>query len=116
CEAEVYAAAMAAMELHWLSFLLTDLGERPHSPPVLFADNRSAVLLCEDPHLVGKAKHIQLCYLILSELQQRGQAFVQRMVSEANTADIFTKALPPCDHQSFYTQVGLVSSCPHLLP
>ncbi|CAI7772463.1 unnamed protein product [Closterium sp. NIES-53] len=45
CEAEVYAAAMAAQELRWLSF-----------PLVLFADNRSAVLLREEPRLVGKAK------------------------------------------------------------
>ncbi|CAI7886636.1 unnamed protein product [Closterium sp. NIES-54] len=57
-EAEVYAAAMAAQKLCWLTFLLTDLGERPRSPPVLFADNRSAVLLCEEPRLVGKAKDI----------------------------------------------------------
>ncbi|CAI7852751.1 unnamed protein product [Closterium sp. NIES-54] len=58
CEAEVYAKAMAAQELRWLSFLLIDLGERPRSPPVLFADNMSADLLCEEPQLVGKAKHI----------------------------------------------------------
>ncbi|CAI5504785.1 unnamed protein product, partial [Closterium sp. Naga37s-1] len=115
CEAEVYAAAMAAQELRWLSFLLTDLGERPRSPPVLFADNRSAVLLCEEPRLVGKAKHIQLRYFLLRELQQRGQALVRRVVSEANTADIFTKALPPCDHQRFCTQLGLVPARPHLL-
>ncbi|CAI7852967.1 unnamed protein product [Closterium sp. NIES-54] len=115
CEAEVYAVAMAAQELCWLSFLLTDLGERPCSPLVLFADNRSAVLLCEEPRLVGKAKHIQLCYFLLRELQQRGQAIVRRVVSEANTADIFTKALPPCDHQRFCTQLGLVPVCHHLL-
>ncbi|CAI7873365.1 unnamed protein product [Closterium sp. NIES-53] len=98
CKAEVYAAAMAAQELRWLSFILTDLGERPRSPPVLFAVNRSDVLLCEEPRLVGKAKHIQLRYFLLREFQQRGQARVVRVVSEANTADIFTKALPPCDH------------------
>ncbi|CAI7828084.1 unnamed protein product [Closterium sp. NIES-54] len=40
-------------ELPWLSFLLTDLGERPRSPPVSFADNTSAVLLCEEPRLRG---------------------------------------------------------------
>ncbi|CAI7843260.1 unnamed protein product, partial [Closterium sp. NIES-54] len=97
-EAEVYAVAMAAEELHWLCFLLTDLGERPRSPPVLFADNRSAVLLCEEPQLVGKAKRIQLHYLLLRELQQHGQALVQRVVSEANTAYVFTKALPPFRH------------------
>ncbi|CAI7887727.1 unnamed protein product, partial [Closterium sp. NIES-53] len=46
CEAEVYTAAMTAQELRWLSFLLTDVGEQPRSPLVLFADNRSAIVLC----------------------------------------------------------------------
>ncbi|CAI7908515.1 unnamed protein product, partial [Closterium sp. NIES-53] len=36
CEAEIYAGAMAAQELHWLTYLLTYLGERPRSPPVLY--------------------------------------------------------------------------------
>ncbi|CAI7876677.1 unnamed protein product [Closterium sp. NIES-53] len=53
CEAEIYAGAMAAQELRWLTYLPTDLGEAPRSPPVLYA----------------------------------------------NTADVFTKALQPCDHQ-----------------
>ncbi|CAI7899494.1 unnamed protein product [Closterium sp. NIES-53] len=33
CEAEIYAGAMVAQELRWLTYLLTDLGERPRSPP-----------------------------------------------------------------------------------
>ncbi|CAI7897781.1 unnamed protein product, partial [Closterium sp. NIES-53] len=37
CEAEIYAGAMAAQELCWLTYLLTDLGEQPRSPPVLRA-------------------------------------------------------------------------------
>ncbi|CAI7787739.1 unnamed protein product [Closterium sp. NIES-53] len=65
CEAEVYTAAMAAQELRWLSFFPPDLGERPRAPPVLFADKKSAILLCKEPRLVGKAKHIQLCYFLL---------------------------------------------------
>ncbi|CAI7766429.1 unnamed protein product [Closterium sp. NIES-54] len=32
-EAEIYAGAMAAQELRWLTFLLADLGERPHTAP-----------------------------------------------------------------------------------
>ncbi|CAI7887960.1 unnamed protein product, partial [Closterium sp. NIES-53] len=36
CEAEIYATAMAAQELRWLTYLLTDLGERPRSPLVLY--------------------------------------------------------------------------------
>ncbi|CAI7923056.1 unnamed protein product [Closterium sp. NIES-54] len=46
CEAEIYATAMAAQELRWLTYLLTDLGERPCSPPVLYVDNKAAIALC----------------------------------------------------------------------
>ncbi|CAI7837003.1 unnamed protein product [Closterium sp. NIES-53] len=73
CEAEIYAGAMAAQELRWLTYLLTDLGEPPRSPPVLY---------------------------------QRGQLRLAYVASEANTVDIFTKALPPCDHQRFCTMLA----------
>ncbi|CAI7878196.1 unnamed protein product, partial [Closterium sp. NIES-53] len=66
CEAEIYVGAMAAQELWWLTYLLTDLGEAPCSPPVLY---------------------------------QRGQLRLAYVACEANTADVFTKALQPCDHQ-----------------
>ncbi|CAI7787889.1 unnamed protein product [Closterium sp. NIES-54] len=45
CEAEIYAGAMAAQELRWLTYLLTDLGE-PRSPPVLYVDNKAMIALC----------------------------------------------------------------------
>ncbi|CAI7751922.1 unnamed protein product [Closterium sp. NIES-53] len=73
CEAEIYAGAMAAQELRWLTYLLTDLGEAPRSPPVLY---------------------------------QRGQLRLTYVASRANTADVFTKALQPCDHQCFCTVLG----------
>ncbi|CAI7765535.1 unnamed protein product [Closterium sp. NIES-54] len=41
CEAEIYAGAMAAQELRWLTYMLTDLGEVPRSPPVLYVDNKA---------------------------------------------------------------------------
>ncbi|CAI7928238.1 unnamed protein product [Closterium sp. NIES-54] len=50
CEAEIYAGAMAAQELRWLTYLLTDLGEAPRSPPVLlcgdFVIHPELALLC----------------------------------------------------------------------
>ncbi|CAI7866197.1 unnamed protein product [Closterium sp. NIES-53] len=72
CEAEIYAGAMAAQELRWLTYLLTDLGEAPCSPP------------------------------------QRGQLHLGYVASQANNADVFTKALQPCDHQHFCTFLGLL--------
>ncbi|CAI7737323.1 unnamed protein product, partial [Closterium sp. NIES-54] len=95
CEAEIYATAMAAQELRWLTYLLTDLGERPHSPPVLYVDNKATIALCQEHRLEHRTKHIALPYFLARELQQRGQLRLRFVATEANTADVFTKALPP---------------------
>ncbi|CAI7812769.1 unnamed protein product [Closterium sp. NIES-53] len=87
CEAEVYAAAMATRSF--------------------------AGCLSSSPFSVSGLA-LPLSCSSTTELQQRGQTLVRRVVSEANTADIFTKALPPCDHQRFCTQLGVVSTGPHL--
>ncbi|CAI7810250.1 unnamed protein product [Closterium sp. NIES-53] len=115
CEAEIYAGAMAAQELRWLTYLLTDLGEPPRSPPVLYVDNKAMLALCREHRLEHRTKHIALRYFLARELQQRGQLRLAYVASQANTADIFTKALQPCDHQRFCTMLGLLPTWPHLL-
>ncbi|CAI7754420.1 unnamed protein product, partial [Closterium sp. NIES-53] len=115
CEAEIYAGAMAAQELRWLTYLLTDLGEPHRSPPVLYVDNKAMLALCREQRLEHRTKHIALRYFLARELQQRGQLRLAYVASEANTADVFTKALAPCDHRRFCTQLGLVLVLPHLL-
>ncbi|CAI7806801.1 unnamed protein product [Closterium sp. NIES-53] len=115
CEAEIYAGAMAAQELRWLTYLLTDLGEAPRSPPVLYVDNKAMLALCQEHRLEHRTKHIALRYFLARELQQRGQLRLAYVASQANTADFFTKALQPCDHQRFCTVLGLVPTVPHLL-
>ncbi|CAI7842947.1 unnamed protein product, partial [Closterium sp. NIES-54] len=60
CEAEIYAGAMAAQELRWLTYLLTDLGEQPCSPPVLYVDNKAMIALCPEHRLEHRTKHIAL--------------------------------------------------------
>ncbi|CAI7763404.1 unnamed protein product [Closterium sp. NIES-53] len=106
CEAEIYAGAMAAQELRWLTYLLTDLGEPPRSPPVRYVDNKAMLDLCREHKLEDRTKHIALRYFLARELQQRGQLRLAYVASEANTADIFTKALPPGDHQHFCTMLA----------
>ncbi|CAI7833420.1 unnamed protein product [Closterium sp. NIES-53] len=99
CEAEIYAGAMAAQELRWLTYLLTDLGEAPRSPPVLYVDNKAMFALYQEHRLEHRTKHIALRYFLARELQQRVQLRLAYVASQANTADVFTKALQPCDHQ-----------------
>ncbi|CAI7798775.1 unnamed protein product [Closterium sp. NIES-54] len=69
CEAEIYAWAMAAQELRWLTYLLTDLGERPRSSPVLYVDNKAMIALCQEHGLEHRTKHIALQYFLARELQ-----------------------------------------------
>ncbi|CAI7881246.1 unnamed protein product [Closterium sp. NIES-53] len=109
CEAEIYAGAMVAQELRWLTYLLTDLGEQPRSPPVLYVDNKAMIALCQEHRLEHRTKHIALRYFLAQELQQRGQLRLAYVATRANTADIFTKALPPGDHQCFSTVLGLLA-------
>ncbi|CAI7881449.1 unnamed protein product [Closterium sp. NIES-53] len=97
---------MAAQELRWLTYLLTDLGEPPRSPPVLYVDNKAMLALCREHRLEHRTKHIALRYFLARELQQRGQLRLAYVASEANTADIFTKALAPGDHQCFCTMLA----------
>ncbi|CAI7798538.1 unnamed protein product [Closterium sp. NIES-53] len=95
CEAEICTGAMAAQELRWLTYLLSDLGEQPRSPPVLYVDNKAMISLCQEHRLEHRTKHIALRYFLALELQQRGLLRLAYVSTRANTADIFTKALPP---------------------
>ncbi|CAI7884071.1 unnamed protein product [Closterium sp. NIES-53] len=104
--AEIYAGAMGAQELRWLTFLLTGLSERPSSALTLFTDNKAMILPCREPRVESRMKHINVKYFLLRELQRRGQAHFDFVESDANTADIFTKALPPCDHQRCCVQLA----------
>ncbi|CAI7820730.1 unnamed protein product [Closterium sp. NIES-53] len=72
CEAEIYAGAMAAQELRWLTYVLTDLGEQPCPPPVLYVDNKAMIALCQEHRVENRTKHITLRYFLARELQQRG--------------------------------------------
>ncbi|CAI7929748.1 unnamed protein product [Closterium sp. NIES-54] len=87
CEAEIYAGAMAAQELRWLTYLLTDLGEVPRSPPDLYVDNKAMLALCQEHRLEHRTKHIALRYFLARELQQRGQLRLAYVV-EVNSLEL----------------------------
>ncbi|CAI5966053.1 unnamed protein product [Closterium sp. NIES-64] len=89
-----------------LTYLLTDLGEPPRSPRVLYVDNKAMLALCREQRLEHRTKHIALRYFLARELQQRGQLRLAYVASEANTADVFTKALAPCDHSALLHPAG----------
>ncbi|CAI7790924.1 unnamed protein product [Closterium sp. NIES-53] len=92
CEVEIYAGAMATLELRWLTYLLTNLGERPRSSPILYVDNKAMIALCREHRLEHRMKHIALRYFLARESLQRDQLRLAHVATRANTANIFTKA------------------------
>ncbi|CAI7797921.1 unnamed protein product [Closterium sp. NIES-53] len=72
CEAEIYVGAMGALELRWLTYLLTDLGEQPRSSPFMYVDNKAIISLSPEHRLEHRTKHIALRYFLARKLQQRG--------------------------------------------
>ncbi|CAI7799321.1 unnamed protein product [Closterium sp. NIES-53] len=58
--AEIYAGAMAAQELRWLTYLLTDLGEWPRSSTVLYVDNKAMIAMCQEHKLEHRTRHLAL--------------------------------------------------------
>ncbi|CAI7774812.1 unnamed protein product [Closterium sp. NIES-53] len=77
---------MAAEELHWLTYLLTDLGEQPRSPLVLYVDNKAMIALCQKHRLEHRTKNIAVRYFLAQELQQRGKLRLAYVATRANTA------------------------------
>ncbi|CAI7804873.1 unnamed protein product, partial [Closterium sp. NIES-53] len=67
--------------------------EDDSSSLVLYVDNKAMIALCQEHRLEHRTKHITLRYFLARELQQRGQLRLAYVVTQANTADVFTEAL-----------------------
>ncbi|CAI7776218.1 unnamed protein product [Closterium sp. NIES-54] len=63
------------------------------------------------PELVGCLMYLMTC----THPELSNQLRLRYVATRANTADIFTKALQPGDHQLFCTILRLVPTFPHLL-
>ncbi|CAI7894600.1 unnamed protein product [Closterium sp. NIES-53] len=72
-------------------------------------DKKAMIALCQEHRLEHQTKPIALWYFLARDLQQRGQLRLAYMATRANTAGVFTKALPPSDHQRFATVLGLLA-------
>ncbi|CAI7738280.1 unnamed protein product [Closterium sp. NIES-53] len=95
CEAENYSGAMAAQELCWLTYLLTDLGEQPRSPPVLTAQALyDAIVSCYSLPAAAALGRLLLPYLF-PELS--AFATVEDLVSHLRTSDARYRAALPAE-------------------
>jgi transposase InsO family protein len=92
---EYAALAQGAKEAQWFVYLFDELEPKvKHTPMPLFVDNSGVISLVFNPIDHQANKHIRISCHFARELTEMKVIAPQRVASEKNLADIFTKCLP----------------------
>lgn len=107
CEAEYIAGAAAACQGVWLRRLLQDVVGVSGPPPQLKMDNQSAIALSKNPVLHDRSKHIDTKFHFLRECVDSGAVCLAFVSTQAQLADIMTKALGRSKFQELRELIGV---------
>ncbi|GJU54241.1 hypothetical protein Tco_1227955 [Tanacetum coccineum] len=103
-EAEYAFAGKACQQVLWMKKALIDYGIRLDDVPIM-CDNKGAIDLSKNPVQHSRTKHIEIRHHFLSDNVQKGNISIEKVASEDNIADIFTK---PLKREVFnYLRLGL---------
>jgi hypothetical protein len=80
------------------------------APITILSDNQSALEIAENPANYRKAKHIDIRYHAIRHYLRNSLITVDFVPSNAQAADIFTKALGPLKHHECVELLGLRNS------
>ena len=101
CEAELYAQAAAINEIAWVKDLLQEMQLPVERCATVFGDNQSTIAVMTNGVKGERTKHVDIKYHMVTEKVESGDIRLQWIASEANQADIFTKALGRPLHEHF---------------
>ncbi|XP_048226863.1 uncharacterized mitochondrial protein AtMg00810-like [Ricinus communis] len=110
CEAEYVAAHMATQECIWLKRLIQEIFSVLDYPVPIHYDNESAIKLTGNPVFHGRTKHIETHYHFVREKVLTQDIQLQKIRTEDQVADIFTKALGKAKFEVFRSALGVVDS------
>ena len=106
-EVEYVASIEVAKDMIWLQFFMEELGH-PQKDNCLFTDSQSAIHLVKNSALHSKTKHIQLWYNFIQSVLDDGQLKLEKIHTDDNPADMFTKAVTREKLSSSLASVGLL--------
>nr|GEV70929.1 copia protein [Tanacetum cinerariifolium] len=103
-EAEYVFAGKACQQALWMKQALIDYGIRLDDI-LIICDNKCAIDLSKNPIQHSRTKHIEIHHHFLRDNVQKGNISIEKVASEDNIADIFTK---PLKREVFnYLRLGL---------
>lgn len=112
CEAEYMALSEAGKEALWLRYIMVDLGLLSSEVPTLvWADNKGAIALGENPEFHRKTKHIESRWHWIRSFIERGILLVKFIPTASMAADGLTKALTPKAFRDFRSMMGMQGEC-----
>ncbi|GJU71025.1 hypothetical protein Tco_1262430 [Tanacetum coccineum] len=101
-EAEYAFAKKACQQALCMKQALIDYGIRLDVVPIM-CDNKGAIDLSKNPVQYSRTKHIEIRHHFLRDNVQKGNISIEKVASEDNIADIFTKPLK----REVYLRLGL---------
>ena len=91
-KAEYVSAGKVCQQALWMKQALIDYGIRLENVPIM-CDNKGVIDLSKNPVQHSKTKHIEIRHHFLMDNVQKGNISIEKVASEDNISDIFTKPL-----------------------
>lgn len=105
-EAEYMAVTEAVKEALRLKRLIGELSNKL-SVNTVFCDNQSAIFLTKDQMFHDRTKHIDVRYHFIRDVIAKGDITVNKISTNDNPADMFTKSLPIAKFKACLDLVGV---------
>ncbi|KAJ0441170.1 putative RNA-directed DNA polymerase [Helianthus annuus] len=106
-EAEYRAMCSATCEVMWILNVLSELKILCRLPVKLYCDSKSAISISQNPVFHERTKHFELDLHFLREKITAGIVEPEKVSTELQVADIFTKGLNANQHQTLCESLGL---------
>lgn len=108
-ESEYIAASDAAKEAAWMKKFITDLNVVPsiRKPIEILCDNTGAIAHAKEPRSHHRSKHILRQFHYIREVVERGDIKIDKVHTDQNLADPFTKPMPTSKHEEHADKIGL---------
>ncbi|KAD7117120.1 hypothetical protein E3N88_04388 [Mikania micrantha] len=108
-ESEYITASEAAKEAAWMKKFMTDLGVvlSIRKPIETLCDNTGAIAQAKEPRSHHRSKHILRQFHYIREVVERGDIKIDKIHTDQNLADPFTKPMPLSKHEEHVEKIGL---------